>query len=445
MPLESITVSANGRFLITQSGPPFFWLADTAWNFFWRPTRAEVEHYFNVRQQQGFNVIQAVILAETDGVRLPNANGHTPLLGDDPTRPNEYYFRYVDDLIRLAASKGLYIGLLPTWGDKVHRELWGAGPLIFNVENARVYGRFLGERYRHDTNILWILGGDRPAEGYEAVWGAMAEGILEGLGRRPFGQPFMTYHPIGAKSSSEWLHNADWLRMIMLQSCHGWQDVTNCEMIASDYAHTPIKPVLDDVANYEDHPIDPFSRQWQAGHGRFTAYDVRKQAYRAVFAGACGHTYGHQSIWQFWRLDRPPVNFPMPTWDEAVYAPGATQMIHLKNLMLSRPYLDRIPAQEMLLGLPAIPKPDLAQHADPLRAAHPQATRPADGRYAFIYFPLAEQTLRIDLSCLAGRVTAIWYDPRTGQSHPAGDYSKGLVTVTSPIAGPDWVLVVDGS
>jgi len=49
----------------------------------------------------------------------------------------------------------------------VHARLWGIGPVIFNTDNARIYGRFLGERYRSDPNIIWILGGDRPPEGYE--------------------------------------------------------------------------------------------------------------------------------------------------------------------------------------------------------------------------------------------------------------------------------------
>jgi hypothetical protein len=102
---------------------------------FHRLNRAEAEKYLETRRQQGFNVIQAVILAEMDGLHTPNANGHLPLLGDDPTRPNEFYFRYDDEIIRLAADKGLYIGLLPTWGDKVHGGGWGVGPMIFNAEN----------------------------------------------------------------------------------------------------------------------------------------------------------------------------------------------------------------------------------------------------------------------------------------------------------------------
>lgn len=119
MILEPIYPDSSGRFLVTQSGQPFFWLADTAWELFHRLNRAEVEYYLETRRQQGFNVIQAAILAELDGLHTSNANGHVALLGDDPTRPNEPYFRFVDEIIHLAAEKGLYLGLLPTWADKI--------------------------------------------------------------------------------------------------------------------------------------------------------------------------------------------------------------------------------------------------------------------------------------------------------------------------------------
>lgn len=442
MSLESVVVSSNRRFLSTASGRPFFWLADTAWELFHRLNRSEAEFYLETRRRQGFNLIQAVVLAELDGLHTPNAQGHVPLLGDDPTRPNEFYFRFVDEVIRLAAEKGMYIGLLPSWGDKVHGGLWGTGPVIFNVENARIYGEYLGQRYRNQSNILWILGGDRPADGYEAVWAAMAEGIIEGMGRRPF----FTYHPTGGFSSSAWLHEASWLDMNMLQSGHVLYDVPNWEMITSDYSRIPVKPVLDGEPNYEHHPIDPYLRTWKPEYGRFTDYDVRKQAYRSVFSGACGHTYGSHSIWQFWSRERVPVNHAMPPWDEAIYGPGAGQLIHLKNLMLSRPYFSRIPDQTMLPELaPVPPVGDLeTDRFNPLRASHPRATRCAEGSFAMVYFPQAEQSLLVDLHGLAGSVQAWWYDPRCGKAHPAGEYPHNTrLTFTSPIAGPDWVLVLD--
>ena len=45
-----------------------------------------------------------------------------------------------------------------------------------------------------------------------------------------------------------------------------------------------------------------------------------------------------------------------------------------------------------------------------------------------IYFPQAEQSLRVDLS------------PRNRKVHAAGEYSNEMSIFTSPIASPDWVL-----
>jgi hypothetical protein len=427
---------------MTENGEPFFWLGDTAWELFHRLSLPEAEHYLEVRRQQGFNLIQAVVLAELDGLHTPNAQGHVPLVGDDPTRPNEFYFRHVDAIIRLAADKGLYIGLLPTWGDKVHARLWGIGPVIFNAGNARVYGRFLGERYRNDTNVIWILGGDRPAEGYEEVWTAMAQGITEGLGLKPF----FTYHPMGGTSSSAVFHDADWLSMNMLQSGHSLIDAPNWEMIRADYERTPIKPALDGEPNYEHHPIDPYLRPWKPEYGRFTDYDVRKQAYRAVFAGACGHTYGSHSVWQMWSPKYTPMSFPSPAWDEAIYGLGARQLVHLKNLMLSRPYFTRIPAPDLLPDVASFPMPvNQEDRINPVRAAYPVATRDSEGTYGLVYFPLAGQSLRVDLRLLRGEVHASWFDPRNGATYPRGTYSREIVTFVSPIGGPDWVLILEAN
>ncbi len=88
-------------------------------------------------------MIQAVALAELDGLNDPNAYGHRPLLGNDPTRPDvkdgasNDYWDHVDFIVKKANSLGLYIGFLPTWGDKWNKK-WGAGPEIFTTQNAVV-------------------------------------------------------------------------------------------------------------------------------------------------------------------------------------------------------------------------------------------------------------------------------------------------------------------
>ena len=87
-------ISANQRFLVHDDGTPFFYLGDTAWELFHRLTLDEAEHYLRDRAAKGFTVIQAVVLAELDGLHTPNMNGDVPLIDDDPTRPNAGCFPY---------------------------------------------------------------------------------------------------------------------------------------------------------------------------------------------------------------------------------------------------------------------------------------------------------------------------------------------------------------
>lgn len=62
-----------------------------------------------------------------------------------------------------------------------------------------------------------------------------------------------------------------------------------------DYGKKPAKPVLDGEPSYEwvvQGLHDKKQPYWKAA-------DVRRYAYWNVFAGAAGHTYGHNSIMQF--------------------------------------------------------------------------------------------------------------------------------------------------
>ena len=67
-----LKVSDNKRFLVHENGKPFYWLGDTAWELFHRLNREEADRYLKNRAEKGFTVIQAVALAELDGLRDPN-------------------------------------------------------------------------------------------------------------------------------------------------------------------------------------------------------------------------------------------------------------------------------------------------------------------------------------------------------------------------------------
>jgi hypothetical protein len=451
-----IRVNKNQHSLETTNGKPFFWLGDTDWELFHRLTREEAEELINVRSEQGFNVLQIVALAEFNGIRQPNRYGNYPLKNEDPTQllltpgsnsanVGEYdYWDHVEFIISKAEEKGIYIGLLPAWGDKVTPN-WGEGPAIFNVQNAEAYGQAIAQRLVKNRNIIWILGGDRPAiykskkndVEYErndvAIWAAMAKGIESVVGN----EAFITYHPSGGEyRTTNYLRDQSWCDMNAFQSGHGSRDADPWRWVKEDLAFKPQKPTLDMEPCYEDHPVNPWDGKWTRARGYFSAYDVRARIYRGIFAGACGVTYGHHQVWQFLNSDLyQPINTgdTIIGWRKALYAEAATEMKHLKNLLLSRPYFSRINDQSLVKSAIGSTYIDLVY-----------ATRDENRSYAFIYLP-QNKAIKIDLGKISGNTKNIWwYDVRSGKalaSYPVK--GKKLQTFTPPDGGKDWVLVID--
>ena len=421
-----LKVSENKRFIIHADGTPFFYLGDTAWELFHRLNRQEAERYLENRRQKGFTIIQAVVLAEPDGLDTPNANGDRPLINNDPAKPNDAYFKHVDFIVNTAEQKGIYIGMLPTWGDKVTKA-WGKGPVIFTNDNlsaAQTYGRFLGDRCKDKPNIIWILGGDRVADNTEEIWRAMAKGIKEA----DKGRHLMTYHPQGGRSSAEWFHEDSWLDFNMLQSGHGKFDNDNYNRISADYNRKPTKPCLDGEPRYEDHPVN-----WKAQNGWFNDFDVRQAAYWGLFAGGFGHTYGCHDIWQMYAPGREPISSARNYWYDVLDLPGAWDMMHVRNLIESRPFLERVPDQSLISG------------GAETEGEHIQATRGKD--YAFVYLPYG-QIVKVALGKISGeKVKASWFDPRTGTAISAGTFPNSGTREFDPpgktARGNDWVLVLD--
>ena len=422
--LTPLKISENQRYLVDSDGQPFFWLGDTAWELFHRLNREEAEQYLQRRADQGFTMIQAVVLAEISGLDVPNAYGHLPLAEKDPSQPIEEYFQHVDWIVNKANELGLRIGMLPTWGS-----YWHSKKVIFNPENAEEYGRWLGQRYRH-AGIVWILGGDRliETERHREIIEAMAKGIADGDG----GTHLMTFHPRGGRSSSEPFHEANWLDFNMLQSGHSPVS-TNFVAVEQDYAQLPVKPCLDGEPSYE-YPPEAMPANRPVG-----ALQVRRNAYWGVFAGAFGHTYGTHPIWQMHAPGRQPLWDVQTAWYDSLELPGAVQLVHLKTLMLNRPFLTRIPDQSLIS----------AGQADGIGRV--QATRDGqpdqnDATYAMVYIPNARQVTINTHRIAADQIRAWWFDPCSGLSEEIGTFknqaSHSFDTPTRG-TGSDWILVID--
>jgi len=443
-----LRVSENHRYLQYENGKPFFYLGDTAWELFHRLNREEATQYLTNRAQKGFTVIQAVAIAPADGLTAPNAYGDLPFIDGDVTRPNDAYFRHVDFIVNKAEELGMFVGMLPTWGSH-----WASGRSIFNPATARQYGRFLGSRYQ-DKPIIWLLGGDRSVTNDQerSTVDALAGGLAEGDG----GAHLKTFHPNGPGFSSIKLHNAAWLDFDMFQSSHGARDHDNGTYVEHDRALEPEKPTLDGEPRYEGIPIGFYFRG-TAGIDRFDDYDVRQAAYWSLLAGACGHTYGNNNVWQMYK---PTTKPPLPThagdgvvrpdgalygapggliganvpWYEAMDHPGAFQMRYVRRLFESLPFTKLVPDVRIILN------------GSSSGSARIRAARASDGSFAIVYSPRGE-SFTLDKSIIKGdRQREVWYDPRYGTSYVFKEQDGfGIQTFTPPTSGRgnDWVLVLE--
>jgi hypothetical protein len=428
-----LKASANGRFLQFEDGTPFFWLADTAWLLFGKLDRSETQTYLEDRRQKGFTVIQVMVLHE---MFQKDVYGAAALLDDDPARPKVLsgepdYWDHVDFVVDSAADKGLFLAMVPAWGGLVK-----AGR--FNIETARAYAEFLADRYRGKPNIVWVNGGDIRGDVRPDIWRTFGETLHT---RDP--NHLMTFHPYGRTQSSTWFHDESWLDFNMFQSGHRrydqrqpsdnpatWKGEDNWKYVLEDMAKKPPKPTLDGEPSYEGIPQglhDSNEPNWQAR-------DARRYAYWAVFAGACGHTYGDNAVMQMHTPDSGKGDYGVRNfWYKAIHDPGAGQMQHLKVLMLSRPYFERRYDPSLIAGQPG-------QRYDRLIATRGSS-------YAFVY-TYTGRPFDIVLGKLTGNVLkAWWYDPRTGQAEPLDRFpNQGTRHFDPPgdtAEGNDWVLVLD--
>jgi hypothetical protein len=253
----------------------------------------------------------------------------------------------------------------------------------------------------------------------------MAAAIKEGETR----SHLMTFHARGGSSSSYWFHDDSWLDFNVLQSGHGARDISNYKQITADYDRVPAKPTMDGENRYEDHSVG-----YNPNNGWFNDYDNRQAAYWGLFAGGHGHTYGNRGVWQMYEPGREPSGPLRYYWYDAMDLPGAWDMRHVRDLMLSRPMLSRVPDQSIVQ--------DAFSGAD-----HIRATRGAD--YAFVYAATGK-SFTVNLGKITGTaVVAWWFDPRNGAATRIGEFPNSGTRQFDPPGDPqrgnDWILVLDDS
>jgi len=331
-----------------------------------------------------------------DGSRT-NVYGQKPWLDDNPLTPNEAYFQNVDAVLQAARERDLILYLMP-YHQTCRKRI--------TIANARAWAKWLAQRYKEVPNVVWSLIPEAKSE-FVPILRELAAGLREGDG----GAHLITVEPDPSPYSSSFIHGETWLAFNSIQTWKGVELIY--PMVTHDYNLTPVKPVLMAEGAYEQGSEYGFdvSPLW-----------IRRQAYYSYLAGG-HHAYGHNDSWRI-----------LPTWKQALDAPGARQMGILQKVFEARPEWWRLVPEQSLFA---------AGGQTQGRVLH-LAARHAEGKWAVFY--LADHAaFSVNLARLQEpHISAAWINPATGESVVGGSYANaGVQSFTTPVGWEDSLLILE--
>jgi hypothetical protein len=433
-----VRVSKNGRYLQDASGKPFLLHGDTAWSLIVQLTKEEAEEYLENRRRHGFNSIIVNLIEYYFADNPPkNKSGDGPFttLGDFST-PNEKYFAHADWVIERAREKGILVVLNPCytghWPQKAPHG-WNVEIAANGPTKCRNYGRYLGNRYKGYTNIIWQAGGDQtPAVGSEMErnWLEILRGIKDHAPTH-----LWTAHWYRFTTA---LDQSTFAQYMSLDNAYGGNRTYIQTLRACNRANP--KPSFLNEAYYEATKLVEDSGTPQL---------VRAQAYWALLSGASGHHFGSDRIWGF--------GFPVPPagrrwdWRAGLESQGSREMVHVKRLFEGRRWYDLVPDQDHSVvtgGYGSFGKDDRTAGGDYVTAA-----RTSDGSLVMAYVPstgIGARTITVNMTSLGGAANARWYNPTDGSytNIPGSPLANaGTRTFTTPgnngTGTSDWLLVLE--
>ena len=413
-------IRAEGTHLV-ETGRPFFWLADTAWNGVLKATEEEWEEYLQTRVAQGFNVIQFVCTHW-------RAYDEEAAFSLDPLRIDDRFFARRDRLVEMIREHGLVPAPVL---------LWSCTPQdpgqYLDEADAIAVARYIVKRWGAEP-VVWMLAGDGPYRGELAErWQRIGRAVfgMDGGVQAPALQkkPLVTMHPGGQQWVTAEFRHEPWFGFHGYQSGHGDSDEELWWLLNGPperpWEGQPLQPIINLEPNYEGHK----------SYGTkipFDAHAVRRAVYWSLLvAPTAGVTYGSNSIWWWGRQPEDPLAHewlgPVAPWRDGLHLPGIDSMTVLKALFESLPWWQLRPAQALLAEQPG--------HENPRRYVAVAATD--DGSTVVAYLPEGGE---IRLRGLAQALHAQWFDPLAGTSVDAGNVS-GAAALTAP-EGQDWVLLL---
>ena len=436
-PIYPLKVSANGRYLVDQSNTPFLIVGDVPQPLVVMVSTADAATYFNDRQAHGFNAMWINVLSAGpyyyyspddgstyDGIRpfTGYLSGGTDTAHYDLAKPNEAYFTRVDQMLTLAANHGMAVFLNPIETGQWVPTLRNNGSVA-----AYAYGQYLGNRYRHFDNIIWLNGNDFntwKTPGDDEVVRAVAMGIKSVDSRH------LQTIELNVETSSSF-DDPTWTPIVSVNSTYTYSP-TYLQMWHS-YNQTPVAPTFL-VEGHYDLGVDLGNPK---DYG--TPLVLRRQEYWAMLSGGKGQLYGNGYTCYF-----------MPGWKYYIDTVGVSQLMIWHGFFSSLPWQNLIPDQDHIVVTAGLGNlGDLLTRVS--KGDFCTASKTPDGSLVVAYMPTARK-ITVNMATLKAPASAKWFDPTNGAytTIPGGLLAN---TGTRQFAPPgnnhdgdgDWVLLLDAS
>jgi|GEM_PF-971039 len=435
-----LRVSADHRYLVDQNNKPFRIQGDSAQSLIANLTSDEADVYFSNRQARGFNTVNINLLEHKFAVNAPaNRSRAAPFTtAGNFSTPNEAYFAFADQIIDLAASKGMLVSLAYMYlGAHGGDEGWWAE--LTNSTNTQTvcydFGLYLGNRYKDRKNILWVVGGDFfPPQGSEGE--TRLHRILDGI-KAAGATQLQTGDWSAPGLSTDEAAFASSMDVNAVYTYGPGNNGATYDEARAGYNHSPTIPAYLKETGYEAEgwiPGDPAS--------------IRKYQYWAILGGStAGGFYGHRDVWEF-ATDSWSSGFPFghQRWQNSLDAPGALDWQRLGQLFDSLPWYKLVPSG---LGMRALVTAGGGMFGG---SDYVTAAAMSDGKVLLAYVPptgTAARSITVDMVAMSGSARARWFNPTSGAytSISSSLPNTGTQQFTTPgnngAGSNDWVLVLD--
>lgn len=336
-----------------KDGRRFFYLADTCWGAFTSMTMVDWKYYLAKRKHEGFNAIQINVLRQYDSTKPLEGHDPFPIVYHedgsyeyDYSSPNEAYFNNAERMLEEMKKLDMTPTLVLLWGNYIP-DSWmndpngfqshAPKPQVMSFAQIKSYVSYVVNRFKRFDPIYLVSGdvgfdkvsGQDPeieTKYYNEVIKAAKVADPEGIYSFHINGKSKTLPPVLEKQAD----------FFSYQSGHG----PHGEEAASKIPEAKRKdgypgPVVNAEPCYEG-----MTQFGVSPTHRFSAYDVRRTAWKSVLSGAdAGIGYGSFGIWPWNDIYRPEQTVVGPLkpydWRECLQFRGAQDLGFLKDIILN--------------------------------------------------------------------------------------------------------------